>query len=363
MLPTANKERLAQIFDTLVRIDSPTGSERELAVYTASYFQQRDLVVSIDPSNNVFARVPGIGEPLLFAAHLDTVEPGRGIRPKFDGRFFRSSGDTILGADNKATLAAILETVDVLREAGVSHRPLELLFNTAEETTNSGARGFDYSQLTARKGVIADIAEPVGTVVLTSPGYARFDIEIEGRASHAAYPERGVSVIPSLALLLSKLPNGYLGDDSILNIGFLNSGDARNTRPGLAVLRGEIRSFNKDDSLTKNLTYVEELAKRNTFNGVSLRFSCAIDNQAYVFLEEDPYVREIARVLEEVVRVRPEFIKPWSCSDANIFNNEGGLTVVNIGDGTKNTHTKDESVALEDMAKLTQVFLSLATRI
>lgn len=349
-------ERLVENFTRMVSIDSPTGQERLMADFLEQYFCQRFLTTR-DRVNNVLVKIPGAGEPFFFAAHMDTVNPGRGVKPQIrDGRIF-SDGNSILGADNKATVAAILETVARLSETDEPHHPLEILFTVDEESGNTGAKGFDYSQLTAKRGLIADIAEPIGTVVLASPAYARFDIQLTGKAAHAAYPENAASVIPALAHLLSQVRTGRIDQDTILNIGTFTGGYSRNTVPGQVELGGEIRSF-KVSSLNLALDKLQSLIETDRLN-VTAIIRSEIDNPAYSFTQEDPWVQEVSNILRSL-NIAPSLVKRWSCSDANIFNSKG-LQVVNIGDGTRNTHSTEESVAIADMEKLTQVFMRLAT--
>src|SRR6266571_7230850 len=134
-----NGERVVETFIDLVTIDSPTGSEQAISDYLVNHFSKRGIEVVQDTKRNVLAKIPGVGEPLLFAAHMDTVEPGTTIRPQIVDGVLKSSSDTILGADNKSTIAVLLETVDRLREGHDVHRPLELLFTVDEEQGNTGA--------------------------------------------------------------------------------------------------------------------------------------------------------------------------------------------------------------------------------
>src|SRR5215210_8068720 len=107
-----NRERAVRTFLELVAIDSPSGEEDAIAVELEQRLRALGLEVAQDAAGNVLARRGGAGEPLLLSAHMDTVEPGRGIIPVWDGPdIIRSDGTTILGADNKAGCAVIFEVI------------------------------------------------------------------------------------------------------------------------------------------------------------------------------------------------------------------------------------------------------------
>ncbi len=348
-----NKDRLVENFLTLVQLDSPTGEEPRVANYLLDWFKSREITAKQDKAGNVFAKVPGTGEPLFLSAHMDTVEPGRGIEPKVRGGTIRSSGKTILGADNKSTITVLLETVDLLKKG--KHRPLEVLFTVDEESNNSGALGFDYSKLKAKQGLIADIAEPIGTIVLASPAYFRFDANLSGKSAHAAYPDQGVDVLDSLSNVL-KIKKGQLDSVTTLNIGLVQAGTARNTIPGEATVSGEVRSYD-ETQLAKNLGLtLERIERAVKESGVRLSLTYKKDNPGYVFDEADPFIKALAETIKRI-GINPHFIWNPSCSDANIFN-ANGLQVVNIGDGTQNTHTRNELIKISDMVKLVNIFFN-----
>ena len=91
----ADQERLVKTLVELIEIDSPSGEEDAMDAEVSSRLESLGLKVSHDTFNNVIARLPGAGPPLILSAHLDTVEPGRGIKPFVDGGVLRSDGSTI----------------------------------------------------------------------------------------------------------------------------------------------------------------------------------------------------------------------------------------------------------------------------
>jgi putative aminopeptidase FrvX len=98
---------------------------------------------------NVFARFKGTVDapPLLLSAHLDTVSPTTSIQIVRTENEIKTDGRTILGADNKAGVAIILEVLQTLQERHLPHPPLEVVFSIREEKGLLGAKAFDASQL------------------------------------------------------------------------------------------------------------------------------------------------------------------------------------------------------------------------
>ncbi|MEK7571105.1 MAG: M20/M25/M40 family metallo-hydrolase [Patescibacteria group bacterium] len=338
---------LIDTFIKLVQIDSPTGHEEKMAAYLMSHFAQRNIFVEKDTIGNVFVRISGKGEPLFLSAHMDTVEPGRGIVPLIEDGVIRSQGDTILGADNKVMIAVILEVIERIKEK--EHRPLEILFTVDEESTNTGALGFNYKKLTATKGLICDIALPVGTIVLGSAAYMRIDISLIGKSGHSSFPERAKSIIPALGELLTSVKTGHLDNQTTFNIGVGKFGSTRNTVPGEGILQGDMRGFDEERLHTytqKVFTQVESIATKYQLKAQT---TAQLEQRVYRFAENDPWVQSIAEVMRQQ-KINPVYTQSWSVSDANYFNQKG-LQVVNIGDGTNDSHSTHESIAVADLEK------------
>lgn len=347
--------RLTSTFLELVKIDSPTGHEENISNHLFHLLKLKGYEVIQDSVKNVFLNIPGSGEPLFISAHMDTVEPGKNVEPIISGDLITSTGKTILGADNKSTITVILGMLEAMREKNIKTRPLEILFTIDEESSSKGAIYFDYTKLQAKKGIISDIAESLGVVVLASPAYSRFDITLIGQSGHAAYPDKATNVLDALSDVL-KIKKGRLDESTTLNIGIIEAGTARNTIPGEAKIHGEIRSYSQElleRHMQNTVSFIENVASNN---GVKVDIGQKQDNPGYIFEENDKYVQEVASVLKSC-GFEPSFIKSPSVSDANEFNVHG-LQVVNIGDGTQKTHTVDERIKISDMEKLLEIFLA-----
>ena len=142
--------RLAGTFQRLVAIDSLSREEGRLARMLAEWLESLGAETRVDDAadnfggdtGNVLARFPGnvSTPPLLLSAHLDTVQPGRGIKAILKDGVFTSDGTTILGADDKSAIAILFEVLHVLLENRIPHGPLELVFTVCEEIGLLGAK-------------------------------------------------------------------------------------------------------------------------------------------------------------------------------------------------------------------------------
>src|SRR5262245_10848386 len=179
----------ATVLDTflrLVRIDSPSGEEAALVAALEPELRALGFETWRDTPGNLLGRRPGRGStagaaPLIFNAHLDTVEPGRGIKPRIEDGVVRTDGTTILGADDKAGIAAILEGIRAAdADPDVPCRPLEIVFTVEEETGLIGAKGLDVSTLVGRQAVVLDSDGPIGKIVNQAPAADLVDAVITG---------------------------------------------------------------------------------------------------------------------------------------------------------------------------------------
>jgi tripeptide aminopeptidase len=334
-------------FLEIVQIDSPSGAESTMADYLKLEFQKLGIDSEIDQAGNLFTRIEGSGEPVLLNAHLDTVEPGRGIKPQIIDGTITSDGSTILGADNKVAVAAILSAV---KEVGKKNlRPLELVFSVREET-DSGISQFDFTKLKSKSGLVADRASKIGSIVLASPWIMNLNIQITGTPCHAGIPENGVNALNIAASAISATKWGRIDPKTTSNIGLITGGSAMNTVPGTVNLVGEIRSFQKQN-LEKFLE--ETKAKFETIcqkSNAKCQFDSSWYCSGYEYQKDNLAVREISDIMKKI-NIEPFYEIAFGASDANTFVSKG-IDVVCIGDGCNDPHTKQESISVVNLELL-----------
>ena len=357
-------------FVELAALPSPPGEERAVADRVLDYLAALGLEADEDDAGakvgstmgNVYCRLEPTGragEPLFFCAHLDTVLPEAAIEPVVgEDEVVRNAAGTILGADDKSAVAAMLEAAARLVEDGRTHPGVELLFTPKEEVGLMGADAFDKSRLAARLGYVYDHAGPIGEIILGAPHQQKLDVRFHGRAAHAGmFPEDGRSAIAAAARAIADLRLGRLDEETSANVGRIRGGTARNVVPEWCEFAAEVRSHDE----RKLADLIRELLETVTF-AASLE-ECEVETQVsgvspgYRFRRDDPPVRIAAAALERVGR-EPSYIFSGGGADANVFN-QRGLQCVNLANGMTDIHTPDERIAVADLHEMVDVTLAL----
>ncbi|MDY0132115.1 MAG: M20/M25/M40 family metallo-hydrolase [Desulforegulaceae bacterium] len=370
-----NELRLKQMFEDLVRIDSPSGHEKEVCIWIKNYIENIEIRTKEDnaseilntESNNLIGYFDGNIDlpPLMLCAHMDTVEPGRGVEPVFENGVFRSKGDTILGADNKSAIAVILEVINVIKENNLKTCPIDLVFTVFEEGGLKGAKAFDTSLIRADFGYIPDSTDPEG-IVVSSPSCSQIIFEITGKSAHAgAEPEKGVNAIITAAKALSQIKSGRIDDETTCNIGIIKGGKATNIVPDKVVIKAEARSHDPE-KLEKvietmksvfELVIKEEKQKSPDKNFPALEIKVE-DDFKNVSLSRDEKVFKLADKAAENLGFELKGKKIGGGADANVFFHKGIKAGV-IGTGMKNIHTIDENISLKDMVDCAKFLLEI----
>lgn len=252
--------RLLVLFERLISFDSPSFGEREIGDFVTDQLKKLQISVWEDGAaetiggncGNLHGYLEGTLDlpPLLFCAHLDTVEPARGKRMRISEEgVITSTGETILGADDCAGIAAVLEALTSLRESNRPHRPIELLFTVAEESYCRGVQMLEPAALRSREAYVFDLSGPVGSAAYQAPAILSFSAVFTGRSAHAGFaPEQGVHAIQAAAAAVAAIPCGRVGDATV-NFGTIAGGTADNIVPDRCVLTGEIRSDSNEEAL------------------------------------------------------------------------------------------------------------------
>lgn len=372
-----NRQRLSDEFARLAAINSPPLQESAIASYLAERLQRLGGEVCFDNAaattggevGNLLARFPAAGKdsaPLLFSVHMDTVEPGGQVVPVLRDGVFYSAGNTVLGADDKAGIAELVEALEVVAEAGIAHGPIEVVVAIAEEIGLVGAKHLDYRLLRSRRGFALD-TKGIDRMVLMAPGANRLKVRITGLAAHAGLaPERGVSAIQTAALALARMRLGRIDEETTANIGRIEGGVATNIVPQQVILEGEARSHDPHKLQVQTehmLACFEEAADAmgRQIDGQLVRPTVHAEVLAdfpRMAVAEDAPVVKLARSAAAAVGHRLEVRLGGGGSDANIFNAHG-IEMIILATGMENVHTHQESVAVADMVHVTELLVEI----
>jgi tripeptide aminopeptidase len=359
---------VATLFLELARVPSPPGQERAVADRVLEYLGGLALPVDEDDAGAKIGSTIGNllcpieptaeGTPLFFCAHLDTVPPQGPIEPVLEDGVLRNAGGTILGADNKAAVAAMLEAVRLVVAENRPHGGIELIFTPKEEVGLRGAAAFDQDRLSARIGYVYDHAGPVGEVILGAPFQCKLDASFHGRAAHSGmYPEEGRSAIVAAARAIADLRLGRLDEETTANVGEIQGGTARNIVPDRCSFAAEARSHDERklgeliQEMLETITFAAQLAECDVETEVDP------SARGYRYRRDDEPVRIAAAALERS-GLQPTYGLSGGGADANVFN-ERGLACVNLANGMTDIHTPDERITVADLERMVDVTLAL----
>jgi tripeptide aminopeptidase len=359
---------VAVLFTELAAIASPPGEERPVADRVLKYLRDLNLEPSEDDAGprigssmgNVLARIEPTadGTPVFLCAHLDTVPPEGPIEPVVTDGVIRNAAGTILGADNKAAVAVMLEGARRVLAEGRPHAGLELLFTPKEEVGLLGAGAFDQSRLHARVGFVYDQAAPIGEIVLGAPHSHSMEVRYHGRAAHAGmYPEEGRSAIAAAAKAIADFRLGRLDEETSANVGVIEGGTAGNVIPEWCRFVAEARSHDERKLADVVREMMETVAFAATVAECDVETEVHKSYSGYRFRRDDHPVRLAACALESC-RYQPRLELTGGGADANVFN-ERGLQCVNLANGMANIHTPEEEISVADLESMVEVTLAL----
>lgn len=366
-----NTQRLVERFCRLVAVDSPSLGEEEMAALLTRELQALGFAVSKDNAGqalggacgNIYAYLPGSmpGEPLLFSAHMDTVTPALGKRAVVhgDGRI-TSAGDTVLGADDCAGIAAILEAVTTLREGNLPHRGIEILFTVAEEIYCRGAEVADYARLQAREAYVLDLTGPVGRAAYAAPTVIEFEAEVTGRAAHAGLaPQCGCNAIAVAARAVAALPQGQVTPGVTVNIGQISGGQARNIVSASCTARGEIRALRPQDAEHWLERVEEAFAQAAQSAGAQSSLTHRIVVHGYETPADHPVVARFASACR-ALSVPCELVATFGGSDNNHFARHGIIGLV-LATAMNDCHSTREYTTVQELTRITALTAHIMT--
>lgn len=356
-----DRNEIINYFLELVKIDSPSRNERMLADKLKQDLKSLGFQVEEDSTGekvngnagNLIARFKGNTKkpPILLAAHMDTVAKTPGIRPVVrNGRIF-SDGSTILSADDKAGICAIIQGLKSLLKNGTEHGDIEVVFTVCEEIGLRGSKNLDYKKLKAEMGFVFDSEGEVGKIITSAPAQNKLHFKIIGKAAHAGIePEKGISAIKVAGVAIAGMNFGRIDLETTANIGIINGGSATNIITDLVEIKGEARSIN-EEKLKKQTDHmiqaVRDAAKKY---GALMEYEVNSSHPAFNFDENNTIVRYAVKAVEKI-GLNPVITSSGGGSDANILN-EKGIHCINLGCGYFNPHSPEEYIHVNDLINL-----------
>lgn len=354
------QDDIISYFLKLVRIDSESGDERQmidtlkedLIAMGATVKEDNTMANTKSNAGNLYAYIPGeiAKEPILLCAHVDTVSPGKGVQPRIVDDIIESDGTTILGGDDKSGVAEIMIALKRIREKGIAHAPVEVLFTVSEEIGLLGAKYFDTSILKSRFGFAFD-SHRVEDIVVGAPSQNSFEVVFRGVEAHAGVePEKGLNAIRLAAEAIAAMPLGRIDYETTCSVGIIQGGEATNIVPNKVIIRGEARSHSKE-KLAKICAEIESAIlhamQPYTEKGGKAEISFVSEYQAFRIPESSEMVQLAKNTLQKL-NISANVKIGGGGSDANIFN-AAGFPMALIGTGMDKVHTVHESIEIAQL--------------
>ena len=364
-----NKERMLLEFFELVRIKCSTKGERQVADVLKTKLLALGMEVSEDNTcdiiggncGNLIAYCEGTvkgATALMMSAHMDCVEPCGGVEPQLKDGIITSVGCTILGGDDKAGIAAILEGLRTVHEQKIPHGPIQVIFTVAEEGGLNGSKNIEKSLLKADIGYALDSGGAPGEIIIMAPGQNSITAVIHGKAAHAGVaPEEGINAIAIAGIALAEMKYGRIDFETTANIGTIHGGTATNIVPDQVEVQCEARSRNML-KLEIQTAHMQETFERVA--GANKARAEVRVKKAYgpYILSEDAPVVTLAVAAARSIDLTPQITATGGGSDANFFNSHGVPTVV-LGVGMSKVHTIDEYIKETDLYNSGELVVAL----
>ncbi|MFC3038999.1 M20/M25/M40 family metallo-hydrolase [Virgibacillus xinjiangensis] len=364
-----NEERLVEEFFDLVQVDSETKNEREIAEVLTKKFTGLGIDVVEDNSKELTGHgagnlictwkgtTPG-ADPIYFTSHMDTVVPGKAIKPQIKDGYIVSDGTTILGADDKAGLAAMIESIRTVQENQIPHGDIQFVITVGEESGLVGAKALDRSLIHAAYGYALDSNGDVGDIVVAAPTQAKINAIVKGKTAHAGLaPEKGVSAITIAAKAISKMPHGRIDEETTANIGRFEGGKQTNIVVDHVEILAEARSLNPEKMERQAARMKEAFEETAQDMGGSADVTIKVMYPGYSQKAGDKVV-ETARKAAESIGRESKLLKSGGGSDANIIAGFG-IPTVNLAVGYEEIHTTNERIQVGELVKVTELVTAI----
>ena len=362
------KDRIVSRFLDYVKIYSPSHKEGEFAKILKAALEDLGLTVYEDNAGEITGSNSGnlIGylkgtkdvDPIMLSAHMDTVTPCENIEPIIVDGVIKSKGNTILSADDKAGIVAIVEGIQHVQENKIPHGDIEVVFTICEEVGLLGAKNLDYSKIKSKNAYILDSGGTLGEVIVKGPAQSQISAKFHGKAAHAGLdPEKGISAIQMASRAINEMDLLRIDEETTANVGTIKGGAATNIVADYTEVMLEARSLS-DDKLKKQVKHIVYTLSKSAkdFDG---KVDIEVENAypAFALEENQPILALIKNAIEKIgLKYVPT--STGGGSDTNIHNGKG-INAVTLAIGMSNAHSVDEYISVEDLVKSTELVVSI----
>ncbi|MBP5427423.1 MAG: M20/M25/M40 family metallo-hydrolase [Clostridiales bacterium] len=353
-----NRDRIINLFAKLVSIDTQSLHEKKMAEYISKILKDIGYNVSVDDaaekilgdSGNLLVTVKGDPniDAIVLVAHMDTVEPAIGKKAIIGDEYITSDGSTVLGGDDLAGVAIILELLQVIYDDNIPHGDIYVLFTVAEEIGLLGSKNFDFTKINAKYGFVLDGGGDIGRVAVRAPSQISFDINIKGKAAHAGIePENGISAIEVVSHAISEMRLGRIDSETTANIGIISGGIATNIVCDKVNIKAEARSLDE----TKLINQINHMREKIELYCKKYGATCMIEQKVEYPSYDVSGNKTLIDILSNAAKatnIELVLEDTGGGSDTNILNNNGIVSCI-ISVGMDNIHTVHERIKIQDI--------------
>lgn len=362
-----NQQRLIETFIELVKIDSESGNERQIADHLKELYSGLGFDVVEDDTQkktgfgagNLIMKLKGSTDQdtVLLSCHMDTVTPGNNIKPIITDDIIHTDGTTILGADDKAGIAAMVESIRTIQEENIPHGDIEVVISVGEESHLIGASVLDGAQFNAQFGYALDAGNAVGTIVNQAPTNATLNVEITGVTAHAGVaPENGVSAINIAARAISNMKLGRIDAETTANIGTIDGGSRTNIVAEKCMIVAEARSL-VASKMEAQVTHMKEAFLTAAAElGGEAKIDVKVNYPAFHVDKESKAIKIASQAAQNIGRTA-KVVSNGGGSDANFINKFVPTVVLAVG--YQDIHTVNEKMPIAELTKLTEQVIEI----
>ncbi|HUM46988.1 MAG TPA: peptidase T, partial [Chitinophagales bacterium] len=353
---------------------------------------------SLDEFGVVYATIPATSEKavptICFCSHVDTSPDcsGENVRPivhrNYDGKdivlpndasvvirpadhpdlkdqlgndIITADGTTLLGADNKSGVAAIMDAAHFLvNHPEIKHGTIRILF-TPDEEVGHGVDHVDMKKLGAQFGYTID-GETAGTLEDETFSGDMVTITIHGVSVHPGFAKGKMeSAIKIAAAIVDALPKDALSPETTDNMqGFIHPVSISGLLEQ-ATIRFIIRDFN-DTGLHTKETLLRALTEKVMANYPNSAFDFVVTEQyrnMKVMLDQYPHVAAYALEAIQRAGLKPERRSIRGGTDGCRLSFMG-MPCPNLFAGEHAFHSRQEWVSVQDMQKAVETIVHLS---
>ncbi len=365
-----NAERLVNEFMEMVQITSLSLKEKTFADYLYDKLKDMEMEIEIyidkagekcdGNTGNIIAKLKGnIEAPtIMFGAHMDTVVPGDNIKPQIKDGYIYSDGTTVLGSDDKAGIAAILEAIRYIKENNINHGDIELVFFISEEGGMFGSKNLDYSKVNSKLAFILDSSGPVGNVIVQGHAQMKIDVTFNGKAAHAGVaPEEGINAIQVASRAINNMKLLRIDHETTANVGIIKGGSATNIVCDSVFARFEARSLNNDKLKVQSDHMIECINTACKEFNTTCDLKAVLNYPAFIIDKSSDIARLVTEATKSIGQ-KSNLVSTGGGSDTNILNGNG-IAAVTLAIGMNNVHTTLENIAIDSIVKSAELVVSI----